>query len=1810
MRFTRLSVLILGLVVLAIFASCSRESSVKENVNLKNNHSRVFALKEPFKDPQAFVDSIANTPADPNDSIPDTLTVTINDTIYLMGILPYHVEKIYRFQWNLKKSNGKDSIIVTENATPQKWAFAKEGVYYPLFVAVDGNGATDTAGTGTKKTYIRVVDSKPELVVPKDTLWTSNKGKVTFPILASDSFGTIERILVDLNADDKDAKEWKYETRENSDSLYLTIENDPKLIDKKGDQTIKVIAEDDDGNQTAKTVHLHFNRLPKLKIIYPTDGTRHSITERFYFYYECEDEDNPQSLLYYISAKIPDSGHPNEPPQSAFTSDDLIVSDYGSNIYEPINAKGKNVITLLKDPSVEFTGRIYWDMYVSDGYDIVRMERISTGENTSRPWTFFIGDLSAPEGSFYGVAKYQGRDSHEDIRVEFTNGNRIFEGVTDSNGNYNVKIDEGTYTGTIKPAVTEYQAVELKDLKADIGLVITLDDVELKDTAKPSLSIKNFDTLAIRKVPQKALVKDYGSYVDTLTISKDKATFKNYSCVRSEGKAILNCSVNIDNLIDGAHDFVYTAKDVAGNEMVVKQQLVVKATGISMDVNGAQKLIVGKDEDLKFNVEIKNPYPDPDTVLWEWEIEKGKKNSVKTVVTKQSVKIGEETTYKYLANQVIPVKDLSSAETGKEYVMTAKYQNHGANLTAQVKFGVMGNDPIVYFKEPGSDVTVTLNDTVDFKVSAVKGLLSTKLDAKWNCGGKLTSGILCPAVADLDGDYDFKLAFAEVGTQKIAVTVTDNNGKVSSDTAVVVVVSDKPMIKASIGTDKTEYKINTKLDVTVDASDKKGTVNKLEWGCSNGLVAFDNSKNLTPQQTVEEIIQITLPGEETNKYACVFKAIDDDGEFSTDTLKFSTLKDAPTIRLDRKSDVLTIRDEVNIKAIANDQLGYIAKYELSCGSKGNMSNWTQFDGPAVQHVMPSTPVDAYYCAVQVTDDDGNTASDTAVYKVIQGMPSIVAKSVSYEIVTINDNIELNAIARDTLNGRITLYEWGCAPKGEEINFDSRSSTTGRTARTVPDQAYEQYVCKVRISDDDNNVVMDSLTIRIIKGEPSVTIPDEIRNMTLRKGLKINLNATAKDNNIYGGNVLNSDPGSIVKKEWSCAESMSELNNNWVTVDNFEYLWESQGDYIGEFLCMARATDNDGNIATALATITFYDTEHSPEPGKEPRIWVEEENIAVAQGDAFRLNAMVNEENWRGGVSWFSWNCEDSATHQTLEKKDSRYDYEASGRSMNFVKGGEYSQKGVNMLCVVAAQERETEDVLRDTVLVRVLGEGSKPQAKISVPVDTFLIWSGDETLEDSKKYYYMDGFTGSTSTPGALADLSRQEFSWKFSNIGSNFYKGDNSGDLDTSVAEFNNAFIRMSREGSLNITLRYRDSVPDSGVTPSQEFLNRHESVVTKSIYFMKGWQPISPDTTIGSSDMNLPPVMLRVNGKLVIAYLVSSNRIEVRTQGADNTWSTITQNMTDSVTAIRLATDGTNLYMGVLETSNQFSIYKSNSATSTFASEGSISGSDDSPISSPRLLYNPAKNALVVIYLKKPLNSQNFQLYRATKGASSWQETKIVNTQLRECNAVFMGDNRLAIFVVDTNFKLKYVILTSDYTSTSGGRPSSQISLDSTSVKAGNMNLAVDGSTVYMAYTNQDIENDKTGLYIRKVTASGATFTEYFNEPMDENYMTYHMDMVARNGNLYIAFDDAGRPDLSQVNVFTYENDNKWHALGENQLPYFGAAFYAVNKYYYRGYGPMLDIDDHGDVYVSMLGRATGNEHNNKNGPIIMKYVGYQWE
>ena len=161
--------------------------------------------------------------------------------------------------------------------------------------------------------------------------------------------------------------------------------------------------------------------------------------------------------------------------------------------------------------------------------------------------------------------------------------------------------------------------------------------------------------------------------------------------------------------------------------------------------------------------------------------------------------------------------------------------------------------------------------------------------------------------------------------------------------------------------------------------------------------------------------------------------------------------------------------------------------------------------------------------------------------------------------------------------------------------------------------------------------------------------------------------------------------------------------------------------------------------------------------------------------------------------------------------------------------------------------------------------------------------------------------------------------------------------------------------------------------------------------------------------------------------------------------------------------------------------------------------------------------------------------------------------------------------------------------------------------------ISLVEKSNTLYMAFANRDVEHGKYGPYLYKGTISSNSLSfdknGVYGQSIHEGLIAYNISLAMSGNTLYVAMDDAGRANLSQVHVYRFE-DGKWHLHGENQLPYFGSVFYNSNKYYLRGSSPTIATSSNGKVYASMLARETAGGANRNNGPLVMKYVADTWE
>ena len=1796
MRLKTSCLLLFAIACLATLFGCSRESSIVEDVRLRNNHSIVFAFDHPFDNPESFADSIKHTDL-PADSIPDTITVTVNDSVYFMGFLPYYADKIYRFEWIFEKTDektekdkkaDKDTVIKSENTTVQSWAYAKAGVYFPIFRAVDGNNAIDTAGIHHRPLFIRVIDTPPALDVPRDTVRARNKKPATFAIRVSDTCGVVKKIKVDLDAGGKDtATVWETKKIKDTDSLSITIPYKKDKVDSLGNQKIYVIAIDDDKNETIDTVYLHFNQLPTLEMLQPVDNASINSKKRQALYYRAEDKDNPGSLRYYIRmAKSPDG---RNPPIFTDPEESLIAANIVEKSYEIIEITPDSIVR----NTIGMAGILYWDVWVTDGYDTVYAKHVKDGEK-ERPWKFYLGSggsgsggggnggasLDDIDGNFWGYAKYQGwtgRHSTIRITVEDTLGNKFYTHTNDK-GMYDINLKPGVYK-VLATDTSGYRFADtlLKKRQVFPDDTVFLDTMVLRDTSRPIIQFDKIDTLNVRDYQFNFRLYDFGSQVAKASAWLDGNKvepdyFSNNSWSRNEA-----------GLLDGQHEFKIVVTDSAGLVSdTAKMPFFVDASSIGITVNGKTSVMINTAQKFTFSAKVNNALPMPDTLIWQTSTTPVK--TFKTAITDS------------VATLVVSIGDLPEGiETGVMFNMQASTAD---GITSNiVRFGYYNDGPAIYFESPTNDTVITINDELPFSVFtfANNSDASDTYTVTWNCDGSTP----CIAENTLSGTY----SWTTTGQKKLIVSIKNKDNKTVRDTLTVNVVADPPTIRIKQESNDNRHKINSFVNVKVSASDKFGTINKIDWGCTNGaMLTFDEQKEINPpaKSVTDETVALHMSGTATENYKCVIRVTDDDGETASDTLQFKVLLDLPFISINKKNLTLTIKDQTKIDFIAADTLGQLVSYKLACDSvRSNLkNNWTEISAAAPTVTMPPVAC-TWYCAIQVTDDDGNNARDTATFTVLQDPPTV--EVLGNYTVTIKDTLRLDAIASDRY-GEIVLYEWGCgSAEAANIGFTYSNPNSPSYSAVMPSTAQEDYRCIIRVTDDDGNTARDTVLIDVILAPPTVIVTN--KSAIVREGYNIVLNANAYDYPDF--------PGYIEKREWSCA-SPSDISKNWKTVSQFDTVWKAPAA-VATFYCIARVTDNDGNMAMDTMNISFST--------ELPVISVKDDEIYVSAGEPFELNATVNDV-WQG-ISWFTWECFDAKTKKTLESKVTKYDYYKNGSSFYDFREGSFTESGKDMYCVVTAEESSTKVTFTDTTDVRII---SQLPVGVITAADTVYLWSGDESFDNGEPYYFYDtSWGGKNSTLGTIGNPDLQDFWWRFSNVDNNYYQGNSDGSLDTSTFEFNSAFIRSTKETSITVCLDYRDSIAEY---VTQAFYSKHRAEeVCRKVYFRKAWRNLATsDTVLETTKMTTAPVLATIGNKPVVAYLKNSTTVVTKYLDG-STWNTLsTSGITagDSITALRIKAGGSDLYLAVLTSAGDLSVYKSANGTSAWA----IVGATIEGASNIALDCHPTSGKPLVSYIKTATKAPAFSRWSGSEwvtadvSAPSFQtvttsncrrvnhrdvcDTTRTNTPLkiREQQVAYLQDGAVAFVFVDTTsvYQSYYTLYDNEYTLKKGA--------EKISANVNGVNLAADGSTLYMGFLNRDTE--KYGPYVYKGTVGSSsiswTKSGAFGASIHEGLLAYHINLTTYDGKLYVIVDDKGKPSLAQSHVF-YLDGNTWKLLGENELPYFKTTFYNKNKYYLRGSVPNIVVSSNGKVFISMLAWENAGGSGKNFGPIVMKYVADTW-
>jgi hypothetical protein len=210
-------------------------------------------------------------------------------------------------------------------------------------------------------------------------------------------------------------------------------------------------------------------------------------------------------------------------------------------------------------------------------------------------------------------------------------------------------------------------------------------------------------------------------------------------------------------------------------------------------------------------------------------------------------------------------------------------------------------------------------------------------------------------------------------------------------------------------------------------------------------------------------------------------ATDNAGTSWKDTAYVSIVKDAPKIKLSTAVSMVSIYDSIKYSIQDSDFFGKIVKYEI--GQAGYSATFKPISGVDSFYTSHGIPDNGFYLAVRVTDDDGNTAQDSVLVRVIQDPPTVVLDT--GRIIEIGKEITLTTDVRQFF-GKIVAYKM-------DFEGDSIWDDTGSVLHSF-DHTYSKggvYRPVLQVTDDDGNVTAGKGRILVATLVPTSTTSPSI-----------------------------------------------------------------------------------------------------------------------------------------------------------------------------------------------------------------------------------------------------------------------------------------------------------------------------------------------------------------------------------------------------------------------------------------------------------------------------------------------------------------------------------------------------------------------------------------------------------------------------------------------------------------------------------------------------------------------------------------------
>jgi PKD repeat protein len=380
-----------------------------------------------------------------------------------------------------------------------------------------------------------------------------------------------------------------------------------------------------------------------------------------------------------------------------------------------------------------------------------------------------------------------------------------------------------------------------------------------------------------------------------------------------------------------------------------------------------------------------------------------------------------------------------------------------------------------------------------------------------------------------DGIFDAEgiqtsFTYSGQGSYTVLLRVTDNYGQTDTDTCTIV-VNNPPV--ASFTYSPTEPEIVDVIEFVDTSTDDDGTLLSWYWNFGDGTTSYET--NPTHQYS------------QTGTYQVSLTVTDNNGADDTTTISIDVTDNyRPPIANAGMDKIINSGEKINFDAHLSSacSVSEIVTYQWDFENDGI------FDAQGVQTSFTYSEKGVYTVLLKVTDNYGETDTDTCIINVTNSLPSS-SFTLSPTTPTILDTISFSETCSDS-DGSLVSWYW---------DFDDGTTSTERN----PSHQYSRkgtYHVSLKATDNDNDWKITTIPVTVLNIQPTAVFTASSSTPIIGDTVDFSDNSTDPEE-------------AITERFWDFGDG------SFSTTKNPSHMFETTGDY----QVTLTVTDDEGETDT-------------------------------------------------------------------------------------------------------------------------------------------------------------------------------------------------------------------------------------------------------------------------------------------------------------------------------------------------------------------------------------------------------------------------------------------------------------------------------------------------------------------------------------------------------------------------------------------------------------------------------------------------------